>query len=342
VSRRLSGDKAMSRAPGPIRRLEKIVLILAVALGLLTGLPPGAGHAVPQGDYAHPEALIQPEELKTLMDQKDRNIRIIDFRHKAKYYLGHIPGAVQLWRPETEDRSQPLPGLPAPSGQMEKLLGRLGISSQNTIIIYSDQCDHTRLWWILAAYGFPLGQMKLLDGGMEAWKAKGYATQLTFPHYKPATFKFPPQGEIKSLVATMAEVKGALGKPTAVVLDVRPEKLFGGQGSKEGAARPGHIPGAVWVFWEEARNGAAPYKGSWKSAAEIRQIYMARGVTPEKDVYLYGHTDLCAAYTLASLYLAGYPLEKLHVYAGSWIEWSRSQEAVATAPAGGAKPGRQD
>ena len=43
-------------------------------------------------------------------------------------------------------------------------------------------------------------------------------------------------------------------------------------------------------------------------------LYAGRGVTPDKDMYIYGHTDLCAAYTLVSLYLAGYPLEKLHVY----------------------------
>jgi len=35
-----------------------------------------------------------------------------------------------------------------------------------------------------------------------------------------------------------------------------------------------------------------------------------------------------------SLYLAGYPLEKLHNYDGSWIEWSRTQEDIETGSAG--------
>ena len=329
-------EEALSGARRATRRLGKVRLLLALALILLAGLLPGAAQAVPEGGYAHPEALIQPEELRAWLGQKDPNLRIVDFRHKAKYYLGHIPGAVQLWRPEIEDRSQSQPGPAAPAEKLQKLLGRLGIDQRSTIVIYSDQCDHTRLWWLLAYYGFPLAQMKLLDGGLEAWKARGYPTQLTYPHYKAATFQFPPQGGMKSLWATMAEVKAALALPTAVVLDVRSEQLFSGQGSKEGAARPGHIPGAVWIFWEEARNNEGPEKGSWKSAAGIKKIYAARGVTPAKDIYLYGHTDLCASYTLVSLYLAGYPLEKLHVYAGSWTEWSRSKEAVATRPAAGA------
>ena len=61
---------------------------------------------------------------------------------------------------------------------------------------------------------------------------------------------------------------------------------------------------------------AGPQKGCWKSAAELKEIYAARGITPDKDIYIYGHTDLSASYTLVSLYLAGYPLEKLHVYGG--------------------------
>ena len=81
--------------------------------------------------------------------------------------------------------------------------------------------------------------------------------------------------------------------------------------TKEGAARPGRIPGAVGIFWEENRLAAGPYKGCWKSAAELKELYTSRGITPDKDIYIYGHTDLSASYTLVSLYLAGYPLEKL-------------------------------
>ena len=54
------------------------------------------------------------------------------------------------------------------------------------------------------------------------------------------------------------------------------------------------------------------------------------GGDPDKDIYIYTHRNLCATFSLVSLYLAGYPLEKLHLYAGSWIEWSRSQEPAET------------
>jgi thiosulfate/3-mercaptopyruvate sulfurtransferase len=299
---------------------------LALALG------PHLAGAVALKHYAHSPVLIRAEELKALIDKQDPDLRIIDFRHKAKYYLGHVPGAIQMWRPKTEDRSQSIPGLPAPVAQIEKLLGRRGIGSKNSLVIYADQCDHTRLWWLLAHYGFPLGRMRLLDGGIESWKAKGYPTQFTSPRFKPTSFRFPAEPRKDFLLASREEVKGALGAPGQLILDVRLPRLYSGVVSKEGAARPGRIPGAVGIFWKENRVASGPEKGCWKSAAALKELYASRGITPDKDIYIYGHTDLGASFTLVSLYLAGYPLEKLHLYAGSWIDWSRSREPVATGP----------
>ena len=313
------------------RWLPLLIPLALLLIWLALALIPHLAGGMPLGDYARTGVLIQAEELQGLLDKQDPNLRIIDFRHQAKYYLGHIQGAIQMWRPETEDRRQQVPGLPAPAHQIEKLLSRLGVGSQDTIVIYSDHCDHTRLWWILAHYGFPLSQMRLLDGGIEAWKVKGYPTQLTAPHVKAATFRFPAEPPKNYLLANLEEVKGARGAPDKVILDVRTPRLYLGEGTKEGAPRPGHIPGAAGVFWEENRVGAGPHKGCWKSAADLKEIYAARGITPDKDIYIYSHTDLGASYTLVSLYLAGYPLEKLHVYGAGWIDWSRSKEPVETA-----------
>jgi hypothetical protein len=47
-------------------------------LGFLLILAGQPAQAVPNGGYAHPETIIQPEELKSLIDRKDPNIRIID------------------------------------------------------------------------------------------------------------------------------------------------------------------------------------------------------------------------------------------------------------------------
>ena len=125
---------------------------LIAVLSLIFSVAVQAAWAVPAGGYIHPELLIDPEELKLLIDKKEPGYRIIDVRENLQYLTGHIPGAVQVWRPDIEDKAHPLPGMMAPRNQIEELMGSLGINNQDRIIMYSysDGPDHARLWWILA------------------------------------------------------------------------------------------------------------------------------------------------------------------------------------------------
>ena len=269
-----------------IRRMKYLALVVPLALLLMA--MGRTIQAVPNGGYTHPEIIIQPEELKVLIEKKDPVIRIIDVREKFQYLSGHIPGAVQVWRPDIEDKNHPIPGMMAPQFQIEDLMGRLGISHKNTIIIYSDLYDHARLWWVLAYYSFPLKQMKLLDGGIDAWKAKGFPLEMTSPKMEKTRFKL--KGETKArkpLLCTLPEIKSALKKSDRIVLDVRTKKEYAGEEIKKGATRGGRIPGVTWIEWKETILEEGPYKGYWKSAEDIRKIFSTKGVPPEKDVYIY-------------------------------------------------------
>jgi len=244
--------------------------------------------AVPNGGYAHPEILIQPQELKILIDKKDPNLRIIDVREKLQYLSGHIPGAVQVWRPDIEDRMHVLPGMMAAQKQVEDLMGDLGIDNKSMVVIYSDGPDNGRLWWVLAYYGFPIKQMKLLDGGIDAWKAKGYAVEIAPPKVKKASFKLPKETKrTRTMLCTLSDVKAALRKSDKVVLDVRSKGEFWGEETKKGATRPGRIPGVIWIEWNRVLVENGPYKDYWKPAEEIKKIFSAKGVTPDKDIYIY-------------------------------------------------------
>jgi len=269
-----------------VRRIWSFILLVVLSLVLLKAGE--QAHAVPNGGYARPEVLIQPEELKALIEKRVSGIRIIDARDRAQYLDGHIPGAVQLWRPDIEDKKHPLPGMMAPQAQIEELLGRLGVNHEDTIIIYSDLYDHGRLWWILSYYGFPLHQMKLLDGGIDAWKAKNYPLETTLPIVKKTRFEFGEKAKkITPLLCTLADVKSALKETKKVVLDVRSKKEFSGEEVKKGATKGGRIPGVTWIEWKETTVDEGPYKGYWKSAQEIRKVFSAKGITPDKDIYIY-------------------------------------------------------
>jgi thiosulfate/3-mercaptopyruvate sulfurtransferase len=264
------------------------VVSLVWVFGLPFMISGRIAHAIPHGGYAHPEVLIQPEELKILIDKKDPHLRIIDIREKLKYLAGHIPGAVHVWRPDIVDKNHPIPGMMAPNEQMESLFGNLGVSEKDTIIINSDGPDNGRLWWILAYYGFPLHQMRILDGGLDGWKARGYPTEMLPPKTEKTLFRLPKEQKFrKPMLCTLPEVRSALGKRDKVVLDVRSQKEFLGEDLKEGAIKPGRIPGVVWIEWTETLVDKDPFKNFWKSAEEIKRIYMAQGVTPDKDIFMY-------------------------------------------------------
>ena len=268
------------------RWIGSFLLFVALSLSLLKVV--GEAHAVPNGGYAHPEILIQPEDLRVLIEKKASNIRIIDVRENLQYLTGHIPEAVQLWRPDIEDKNHSIPGMMAPQTQIEELLGSLGVNNKDTIIIYSDLYDHVRLWWIFAYYGFPLHQMKLLDGGIDAWKAKGYPIEMIPPVVKKTRFEFGEKAKkITPLICTLGEVKSALKEPKRVVLDVRSKKEYLGEEIKKGALKGGRIPGVTWIEWKEVIVEEGPFKNYWKSAAEIKKIFSGKGVTPDKDVYIY-------------------------------------------------------
>jgi thiosulfate/3-mercaptopyruvate sulfurtransferase len=82
-------------------------------------------------------------------------------------------------------------------------------------------------------------------------------------------------------------VKSALKSPNRVALDVRSKKEFLGEELKEGAVKPGRIPGVIWIEWTAVLVGEGPYKGYWKSSEDIKRIFSAKGVTPEKEIFIY-------------------------------------------------------
>jgi len=238
--------------------------------------------------YAHPEIIISPEELKALLEAKKPDLRLLDVRPPRLYYRGHIPGALRVWRPDIEAQEHFLPEMMASRAQVEKLLSRLGVASNHTLVIYSEKYYHTRLWWLLAYYGFPLERLKLLNGGIGAWKARGYPLKILPPWPRKTDFRLPDKPNLQEpLCCTLPEVKEALADPRKVVLDVRSPGEYLGEEQLRHAASPGRIPGVTFIPWQETLVQEGPNQGYFKSAREILDLFAARGVTPDKHVYIY-------------------------------------------------------
>jgi len=260
-------------------------------------------------------ALITPEWLQARLD--DPNLRIIESSvDKATYDEAHIPGAqwVAPYGPLllNGDNSDGHVITPA---QFAALMRRLGIAPDTTVVWYGD--GHSRYamrgYWTLDYFQHP-GAFYVLDGGRERWIAEGRPTTAGVITPAPASYPEPSSCD-PSNEATWQQVRDAIARADAAIVDVRTAGEY--DGSDVRAARGGHIPGAVHVDWTDATAG----DNVLKSPDDLRRLYAARGVTPDKEVIVHCQLGVRAAHTWFVLkHVLGYP--RVRNYDGSWAEWA--------------------
>jgi thiosulfate/3-mercaptopyruvate sulfurtransferase len=127
-----------------------------------------------------------------------------------------------------------------------------------------------------------------------------------------------------------------IGKPNVVIVDPRPKAQF--EGTDQSFIRNGHIPGAKNITWQsvtEANNAEESKKNphQLKSVEELRQLFVSRGVTPDKTVVVSCSTGREASLQFLVLkHLLKYP--DVRLYEGSWTEYSASKHPIAVGPEG--------
>ncbi len=254
--------------------------------------------------------------------QMDReNLFLVDHRKAEAFSEGHIPGAMNIWRPDIQDSSYPFGGMRASKSQLESLLSKLGASTGDTIVVYDDKggVDALRLIWLLKYYGYEA--CCLLDGGTNAWLAAGYKFTKESKEPQAASFKLNDTEE-ESILASKEEVLAALGSTSHLIVDARSEEEFSGKRQKKGAFRAGHIPGAMMIdFYHNIDYNTMKLK----PASELRKLYESQGVSGDKEILVYCQSGVRSAQTSFVLReLLKY--KKVKNYDGSWIDWSYHED----------------
>jgi thiosulfate/3-mercaptopyruvate sulfurtransferase len=268
-------------------------------------------------DYAHPEVLVDTQWVAD--HASDPKVKVVEVDvDTAAYDTGHIKGAIGLdWRKDLQAR--PIRDM-LPKDELEKLLSSKGISADDTVIVYGDNNNWFAAWfvWNLKYYGHK--DARLINGGRKKWQDEGRELVTEAPNVKPASYKAGQPN--KAIRALRQEVLAELGKAGVVLVDVRSPKEFSGELlapenlPQEGAQRGGHIPGAANIPWAQA----VREDGTFKSASELKELYGAKGVTPDKAVIAYCRIGERSSHTWFVLqYLLGYP--NVRNYDGSWTEW---------------------
>lgn len=252
-------------------------------------------------------------------------VKIVDMQKAAEYQQKHIPSSVNITRDQLESKDYPYNGMLAPKMAIEDLLGKMGISSNDFILVYDAKgnVDAARLWWALNVYGHK--KTALLNGGLQAWeKSKNQITK-DIPSFSPVNYFFSGEGN-PALMASKHEVTEYMKDTSAVILDVRSLPEFTGEVTKEYAFRPGHIPGCTHFDYINVLSEDQ----SFKTIRELKELYRSRGITPDKRIIVYCHSGVRSAHTLFTLtQLLGY--KNVKNYDGSWIEWSYFKNLPAAA-----------
>jgi thiosulfate/3-mercaptopyruvate sulfurtransferase len=259
-------------------------------------------------EYTRETLLTTVEELRQKLGGPD--LCIIDVRPAEDYANGHIPGATHfdLFGLSLIDTSAaPLKSF---MFMIHHVLELRGVSETKQVVFYEANSGMraARGVWFLEYYGHP--NVKMLDGGFDAWKAAGAPVTSETSPPKAATFK---SADRRDVLATADDVLRSLNKKEIAILDTRSRGEF--LGTHVRAARGGAIPGAIHIEWTD--NIAAD--GRFKSNTELKAMYDRAGITPDKEVISYCQGGYRAAHSYVALRLLGFP--RVRNYIGSWKEW---------------------
>ena len=197
--------------------------------------------------------------------------------------------------------------------------GAWGIGPDSQVVAYDQGpgAFAARLWWLLRWLGHT--GVAVLDGGLAAWQAAGFALETTAAA-APSARHFAGRPDAH-LLADTPEIEralraGALERGEYPLIDARGADRFAGQNETLDPIA-GHIPGALNHPFTDNLAG-----GRFLDAAALRARYLRTlGRRPAERVVCMCGSGVTACHNLLALEIAG--LGGARLYAGSWSEWIR-------------------
>lgn len=268
--------------------------------------------------YAVPEVVVSTQWVADHLT--DPGIRIAESDEDILLYdKGHIPGSIKLdWQADLQNTvSRDFIG----KQQFNDLMSRSGISNETLVVFYGDRNNWYACYtfWLFAYYGHH--RCAVMNGGRTLWEKEQRPLTRQVPTMTPTVYSaHDADGSIRAYRDRVMQFVGApAGK---ALVDVRSPEEYSGKMlhmlnyPQEGAQRAGHIPGARSIPWAMAANP----DGTFKSVAELRDLYTGQGITPDKEIVSYCRIGERSSHTWFVLkYLLGYPC--VQNYDGSWTEW---------------------
>lgn len=273
------------------------------------------GQATPEPqDPSLPGHLIDAAVVQTLLGNP--SFRPVALAGDAAQAAGFIPGSELVdWHEMELMDTVSETAVTGWADNMSALFARVGLNRDDEIVVYDDgSLFAPRPWWVMRLLGY--ANVQVLDGGFPAWQqADGEETP---DPAAPSVASAPPVTADRrwEMLARLPEIVEHLEDPERILVDARTPEEY----------ERGHIPGAVNINF--LRNVSEDGPPLWRPADDLRAMYAAAGVTPDKHVVPYCATGARSAVTDFTLRWLGYP--SVALYSASWQEWDAEPETPKT------------
>ncbi len=275
----------------------------------------GPVQAEPYKGFPRGDALVTAAEVKSMQDGSGQEPIVLAAVKRAFWLLEHIPGALHTPRKAYTGQA----GMAVNRERFQDFARSLGIDNDSTVVVYDEKYDAARLWWLFHLYG--KSDVRVLDGGLDAWKDAGYDVERGLGRSAGRAGNFVATSALTGWTAYVTDVDQGASDAATHVWDARDAAEWDGTAGI-GGLPTGRITGAQFIGWRDFRRTAEGRPSEFRTATEISALLMQAGLEPAHDHIFYCHSGVRAATPLFALYLMGFPVERLHLYDGSWIEWS--------------------
>ena len=288
--------------------MKKMRVFISFLLGLVIYLQQGSVRA-------DPDFLVEAAELKASMD--GGKIVILDARNASSYAEGHIQGAINAWWEDLAEISgtpkDPDYGVLLSKEKLGKILGGFGIDTATKVVVYADSKngwgEDGRAVWMLRMAG--VMDSRMLNGGIQAWTAKGYSTTKTVPKPTPKSFIISAfDSEWTADTAWIEKNKAGIK-----LVDTRTKQEYDGA-ILYGEARGGHIPSATFI----------PFKslfasdGKLKPKTALEKLFKDAGLKKTDPIVPYCTGGIRSAHMTLILRMIGF--NNTRNYDASFWGWS--------------------
>lgn len=300
-------------------RFPVIAILLAVCAvwSLSRASTDGASAGYPRAEF-----LATADWVKT--HAADPGVIVVDVRTDDHFDGELIPGAIRLpWATFRKDEpAENIGSLFVGTAAAQEILGKNGIVRTDEIVLYDSVARDggataSYVFWVLDVLGHE--KKRVLDGGIDSWKAAGYERVATPDVLEARLYQAPAKEILKDKLVRGDFVYDRLGDTMYQIIDVRSaDEYLGKKGTKDlfgNGLKLGHIPTAVNVNYEFAWTD--PKTKKLKPYGELQDLY--RGLDERKGVIVYCNSGRRSSFSYFVLRLMG--IDQVITYEPSWKEW---------------------